>query len=111
MMNTNSMAPNQGLPEIIRVRAIRGFRGLIDGQFGVANPGDVVEVPRALAMEMRSCGRAVMTDAEKSRQKDYLPERKRPGAAPKDPVAAQLTAMTAALTSLKAVVDKLGAAK
>lgn len=92
--------PNQGLPDVIRVQALRGFRGFIDGQFGIANPGDVVEVPRALAMEMRACGRAVMTDKEKHRAKDYLPERKRNGA-PADPMAAQVAALTSAVKAMQ----------
>lgn len=108
-MQVNPMlAPNQGLPEIIRVRAIRGFRGVVDGQFGIANPGDVVDVPRALAMEMRACGRALMTNDEKVRNVKYLPERKKPeNKALADPVSAQVAAMAKALDALTAVVARL----
>ena len=105
-MISAQMAPNQGLPDIIRVKVVRGFRGLIDGQFGVANPGDVVEVPRGLAMEMRGAGRAVMTNDDKHRDPKYLPERKRAGL-PADPVQAQLAAMTKALEGLQKVVEAL----
>jgi len=69
--------PNQALPETIRVEALKGFRAVIAGQFGVANPGDVVEVPLQVAIDLRVAGKAVMTDKDLKRQKDYLPERKR----------------------------------
>lgn len=98
--------PNQSLPEIIRVKALRGFRGHINGRFGVANPGDVVEVPRALAMEMRAVGRAVMTAEDLGQQSDYLPERKKPGnAKAADPVQAQLSALTKAIEGMAKVVE------
>lgn len=103
--------PNQGLPEIIRVEVIRGFRGTIDGRFSEVAPGDVVEVPRPLAMEMRAAGRALMTDKPLHRQKDYLPERKKAGNKPSDPVQAQLAAMTKAFEGLAKVVETALAAK
>jgi hypothetical protein len=70
--------PNQPLPEIIRVEALKGFRAVVNGQFGVVNPGDVVEVPLQTAIDLRVAKKAVMTDKDLKRQKDYLPERKRP---------------------------------
>lgn len=103
-------SPNQGLPETIRVRVQRGFRGLINGRFAIANPGDVVEVPRALAMEMRGSGRAVMSDEPLVTQKDYLPERKKPQARAKaDPVQAQLIALTTVVEGLQKTIESLAA--
>lgn len=69
--------PNQALPEIIRVEALKGFRASIGGTFGVVNPGDVVEVPLQVAVDLRTAHKAVMTDKELRRQTGYLPERKR----------------------------------
>lgn len=66
-----------GLPEVIRVKAQRGFRGLVNGRFGVANPGDVVDVPRDLAMELRGAQKAYMVDEELKTQANFVPERKR----------------------------------
>lgn len=100
--------PNQALPEIIRVRAQKGFRAHVDGQFGVVNPGDVVEVPRVLAMELRGAQKAVMTDAEKVRQKDYLPARKKNP--PKD-VSSQLQVLTETVQGLAAAVAVLAKKK
>lgn len=102
---------NQGLPDIIRVKVLRGFRGHIDGRFGIAVPGDVVEVPRELALQMRGAHRAVMTEAELKRQTNYLPERKRPENVAADPARAQMVAMTKAFEGLSKVVEKLVAAQ
>lgn len=95
--------PNQALPEVIRMRALKGFRASINGEFGIVNPGDVVELPRVLAMEMRAANKAVMVDADLKRQKDYLPERKKAGKAA-DPVARQLALLTEAVAKLTALV-------
>lgn len=92
--------PNQALPEIIRVRALKGFRAHVNGQFGIVNPGDVVEIPTVLAMEMRAANKAVMTDEDLKRQKSYLPERKKNGAA-NDPIAL----MAAAVSKLTQLIE------
>ncbi len=96
-------APNQALPEAIRVRAQKGFRAPVDGIFGIVNPGDVVEIPRALAMELRAAGKAVMTEEPLKRQKDYLPERKK-AAKGGDPVAKQLALLSEAVSTLTQLV-------
>lgn len=99
--------PNQGLPEVVRVRAQRGFRGLINGKFDAASPGDVVDVPRALAMELRGAGKAVMTNEELLVQKGYVPERKKNK--PADPMT-QIEALTSTVHSLAELVKGLVAA-
>jgi len=77
--------PNQALPEVIRVEALKGFRASVNGQYGVVNPGDVVEVPLEVAIDLRTAHKAVMTQKELRRQTTYLPERKRKLAAEKMP--------------------------
>lgn len=93
--------PNQALPETIRVRALKGFYAHVDGRLSVVNPGDVVEVPQALAMELRHASKAVMTDADMKRQKAYLPERKKGG--PKAPDLQ--TALAEGFAKLAALID------
>lgn len=68
------------LPEQIKVEALKGFRGHVKGAFTIVNPGDVVVVSRALAVELRMANKAVMTDKPERIQENYLPERKRPAA-------------------------------
>jgi hypothetical protein len=96
-------SPNQPLPETIRVRALKGFRAHVDGTFGIVNPGDVVEVPRALAFEMRAAGKAVMTEDKPLRQTSYLPARKKLDKA-QDPVAKQLAMLSEAVATLATLV-------
>lgn len=69
--------PDSVLADLIRMEALKGFRAPVDGVFGIVNPGDVVEVPRAVAIDLRSANKAIMTEKAVRRQKDYLPERKR----------------------------------
>lgn len=76
------MNPNQVLPEVIRVRALKGFRAHVDGRFGIVNPGDVVEVTKEVAVDLRMGQKAVMTDAALHRDKNYMPEHKRQKARP-----------------------------
>lgn len=102
--------PNQPLPEVIRMRALKGFRATVDGQFGIVNPGDVVDIPRTLAMEMRAAGKAVMTEEQPKRQKDYLPARKKEGKAA-DPVSKQLALLSEAVGKLTELVVGLKPAK
>lgn len=89
--------PNQQLPETIRVKAQKGFYAHIDGKLAIVNPGDVVDIPRQLACDMRAAGKAYMVDEPLKRQKDYVPPYVRPAAA--DPFAA-LAAQIAKLTEL-----------
>lgn len=65
------------IPDHVRVRCLRGFRGPVDGRFTNVNPGDVVTVTKELAVELRTANKAVMTQDPLKVQKDYLPERKR----------------------------------
>lgn len=71
------------LPDYIRVEALKGFRAHVDGRFAIVNPGDVVEVSRATAIDLRMANKAIMTDKKPNVQKDYLPERKRTALAEK----------------------------
>lgn len=98
--------PNQPLPEIIRVKAQKGFYAHIEGKLSIVNPGDVVDIPRQLACEMRAAGKAYMVDEPLKRQKDYLPDYARPEKA--DPVSRQLAALTEAVVALTALVASGG---
>jgi len=105
MLQQNQMVGFQGLPEIVRVKALRGFRGLIEGVQGEANPGDVVDVPRELAIGLRYGNKAVMVDPEKvakKRQENYLPARKKDK--PLDPQAKQIAALVEAVAAMKEAV-------
>lgn len=111
MQQGQQPAPYAGLPETVRVRALKGFRGLIDGQMGVANPEDVVDVPRDLAVTLRFGGKAVMVnpaEVEKKRQTNYLPERKKNK--PVDPAAQQLAALVDAVGAMKDAIATQGKA-
>jgi hypothetical protein len=72
----------ESLPDLIRVEALKGFRGHVNGKFMIVNPGDVVTVSKALAVELRTANKALMTDKPERLQEHYLPERKRPAAGP-----------------------------
>lgn len=111
MQQGQQPAPYTGLPEVVRVRALKGFRAVIDGQMGIANPDDVVDVSRSDAVTLRFGGKAVMVDPSKvevKRQKDYVPERKKNK--PLDPHAQQLAALVDAVGSLKDAVATQGKA-
>ena len=95
--------PNQSLPEIIRVKAQKGFYASVEGQFGLVNPGDVVEIPRSLAMELRASGKAHMTDAKLLRQKDFVPDYAKADKAV-DPVTRQMALLTDAVVALQKLV-------
>ena len=98
--------PNQGLPEIIRVKSQKGFYAPLDGKLELVNPGDVVDIPRALAMEMRGAGKAYMVEEELKRQKNYLPAYAKTSG---DPLGRQLALLTEAVAALTALaVPKLG---
>lgn len=66
------------IPDMVRVRALKGFRAVVKGQYSIVNPGDVVTVPKATAIDLRQANKAVMTDEAEKTQQNYLPERKRP---------------------------------
>lgn len=71
------------IPEMVRVRAIKGFRAPVKGVFSIVNPGDVVTIPKSVAIDLRQANKAVMTDEAEKTQANFLPERKRPKAASK----------------------------
>lgn len=66
-----------GVPDFVKVECLKGFRAHVDGKFTIVNPGDVVTVAKATAIDLRLSQKAVMTDKAERVQKDYLPERKR----------------------------------
>lgn len=68
------------MAEKFKVRALRGFRALVDGTFGAVNPGDVVELTsRDDYITAISTRRAEAVEAATplTRQKDFVPEYKR----------------------------------
>lgn len=70
---------NDAIPDHVRVRALKGFRGHVDGRFQEVKPGEVVTVTKELAIDLRQSLKAVMTQDEVVRHpKGWLPERKRP---------------------------------
>lgn len=92
---------NMGLPDVIRVKALKGFRALTkdNNQFTIVRPGDVVEVDRQLAMELRMHRKAVMVNEELKRQTDadvIAAKQAKRQTIPSDPVAAQMATMAAA---------------
>lgn len=60
-----------------RVKATKGFYATVQGQFGIVNPGDVVDVDRHTAAMVISANKAADTTDAPTRQSTYLPERKR----------------------------------
>lgn len=66
------------IPDMVRVRALKGFRAVVRGQYSIVNPGDVVMVAKSVAIDLRQANKAVMTDDAEKTQQNYLPERKRP---------------------------------
>lgn len=61
----------------VRVKATKGFYANVAGQFGIINPGDVVDIDRHTATLVVSAGKAQQSAESPTRVKDYLPERKR----------------------------------
>jgi hypothetical protein len=100
------MIQGNQLPELVRVKALKGFRATADGLFGVVNPGDVVEVTRADFPVLASAGRVVRTDADKVRAPNYIPERKKNGPA-KSPELAKLEAIEGVVQGLASTVAAL----
>lgn len=73
MLGTQQQA--DGIPDFVRVKAQRGFRGIADGRFQEVKVGEVVEVSKALAVELRMSGKAHMTQeplgkVKKEKEKD-----------------------------------------
>lgn len=106
-MMTQNPNPNQTLPESIRVRGQKGFYAHIDGKLELVNPGDVVEIPRALAFEMRAAGKAHMVSDPLKRQKDYVPEYAKAGKGAGDAMGRQLAALTETVAALVKTVTAL----
>lgn len=52
----------ENVPDVIKMKALRGWRGMVEGQFRVVEKGQVVNVAKELAVELRTYGKAVMTD-------------------------------------------------
>lgn len=67
-----------GIPDRVNMKALRGFYAPVNGRFMSVNPGDVVEVDKALAVDLRLAKKAVMVSEAPHMNKDYLPARKRP---------------------------------
>lgn len=92
----------------LRVKAIKGFYAVVGGQFGVVNPGDVVDLDRGTASMVLSAKKAELTQDTLKRQENYLPERKKnPPPTQQD----QLSSLTKAVESLAALVSQLVSAK
>lgn len=108
-MLTQNPNPNQTLPETIRVKGQKGFYAHIDGKLELVNPGDVVEIPRALAFEMRAAGKAHMVSDPLKRQKDYLPEYAKAGKGG-DAMSRQIAALTDTVAALVKTVGALAPA-
>jgi len=112
-MNAQPSNPlnNDGLPDIVRVRAQKGFRAHVNGQFGVVNVGDVVPVAKTLAYELRAAGKAVMTsDAEHRADPAAIIEsrrQKRLQNAAADPSTKQIAVLTDAVNALQKTVETM----
>jgi hypothetical protein len=105
-MNGVQNMQGNALPEIIRMRALKGFRGQVDGQWGVVAPGDIVDVSRELAMTLRYGQKAVMVEPSTEKKRaagPWIPERKKHPQA--NPQAAQVAALTDAVVALQAAVQ------
>lgn len=92
-----------------KVRATRGFYAHRAGQFGVVNPGDVVEISNADARMLAAAGKAEFVDKETALKIDpnYLPERKKDPHRLKSPIERQLALQTEVVTQLKDAVSGL----
>lgn len=92
--------------QVVRVKAIKGFYATVAGQFGIINPGDVVDLDRYTASLVVGAGKAEgAKDATPSRQSKYLPERKRnPKASTEDLLSALVKATEANTNAIQALV-------
>lgn len=104
----------------VRVRANKGFYANIQGQYGVVNPGDVVDLDRQLAAMMISANKAVQvpSDTKLVRDTDYKPERlKNPQPTSEDRLdklqgaVEQLAGLVAQLVATQASASTAGRAK
>ena len=71
------MAQDPTLPDVIRMKALRGFRTQVGGRFSIVNPGDVVEVDKLTAMDLRLANKAISTSDPIKQDASYMPARKR----------------------------------
>lgn len=99
-MQTMAVAPQAP----VRVRALKGFYAVVQGQFGQVNPGDVIDLDRGIARDLANKLQPVAPNEPLVRQKDYLPERKRN---PKPDQVSELAALRAAVDALTKVVTAL----
>lgn len=89
----------------LRVKATKGFFASTGGQFGVVNPGDVVELDKYTASLVLGAGKAQVTTDSLNRQANYLPERKRnPKPKTEDLLAALVKATEANTQAIQALV-------
>lgn len=93
--------------QVVRVKATKGFYATVAGQFGIVNPGDVVDVDRYTASLVVGAGKARAATAEDkpTRQTNYLPERKRnPKRSAEDLLATLVEAVAANTQAIQALV-------
>lgn len=92
--------------QVARVKAIKGFYASVAGQFGIVNPGDVVDVDRHTAALVVGAGKAIgAKDESPSRQQNYVPERKRnPKKSTEDLLGALVKATEANTLAIQALV-------
>jgi hypothetical protein len=99
-----------GLPDLIRVRALKGFRAVADGAFQIVNPGDVVDVSRETAWELRLYNKCVMTSDEKRRTppEELAKAKAAKREQVKGPMERQFDVLVAAIQRLAAGFEALG---
>jgi hypothetical protein len=100
------MQPNQLQSQgPVRVKAHKGFFAVVDGKLGQVNPGDVVDLDRAIARDVVSKIELVAPTTALVRQTNYLPERKR-NPKPTD-TGSELAALRASVDALTKTVTLL----
>lgn len=92
--------------QVVRVKATKGFYATVQGQFGIVNPGDVVDLDRYTASLVAGAGKAVLASSESpTRAQNYLPERKRnPRRSTEDLLGALVKATEANTQAIQALV-------
>lgn len=92
--------------QTVRVHALKGFYAYVGGQFGVVNPGDVVELDRVVAPMVIATHKAEHSTASLRRDPKYLPERKRnPRPSTEDLLASLVKATEANTLAISALVS------
>lgn len=91
-----------------RVKATKGFYAIVQGQLGIVNPGDVVDIDRHTASMVVSANKAQDTADAPTRQSSYLPERKRN---PKPTTETLLAALVKATEANTKAIESLVAAQ